>query len=70
MYIIAQILGAIIGAIIVYFAYLPHWQNTDDADAKLAVFATVPAIRHPLVKYRYRNDRDICFISWNFSDWR
>ena len=48
LYIVAQILGAIIGAVIVYFVYLPHWKNTDDADAKLGVFATAPAIRHPL----------------------
>lgn len=48
MYVLAQLIGAIIGAVIVYFAYLPHWAKTDDADAKLAVFATSPAIRHPL----------------------
>lgn len=48
MYIIAQILGAITGAIIVYLAYLPHWSQTKDPDAKLAVFATIPAIRLPL----------------------
>lgn len=48
MYIIAQILGAILGAIVVYLAYLPHWSQTKDQDAKLAVFATIPAIRHPL----------------------
>lgn len=47
-YILAQMLGAIIGAIIVYFHYLPHWQETEDPDTKLAVFATSPAIRHPL----------------------
>lgn len=48
MYVLAQLLGAMIGAVIVYFAYLPHWAKTDDADAKLGVFATSPAIHHPL----------------------
>ncbi|MEK3766297.1 MULTISPECIES: MIP/aquaporin family protein [unclassified Solibacillus] len=48
MYILAQLIGAIIGAVIVYLAYLPHWSKTEDADAKLSVFATIPAIRHPL----------------------
>ena len=48
MYILAQIIGAIIGAIVVYFNYLPHWKETEDQDAKLAVFATIPAIRHSL----------------------
>ncbi|MFC5590174.1 MIP/aquaporin family protein [Sporosarcina soli] len=47
-YIAAQIIGGIIGAVIVYFHYLPHWQETADPEAKLAVFATIPAIRHPL----------------------
>jgi len=47
-YMLAQILGAISGAIIVYFHYLPHWKETEDEAAKLSVFATIPAIRHPL----------------------
>lgn len=48
LYILAQMLGAIIGAVIIYFHYLPHWKETDDQDAKLSVFATIPAISHPL----------------------
>lgn len=48
MYILAQMVGAIIGAVIIYFHYLPHWSETEDEDAKLSVFATIPAIRHPL----------------------
>ncbi|HIN39556.1 MAG TPA: aquaporin family protein [Flavobacteriales bacterium] len=46
MYITAQMLGAFIGAIIVYFHYLPHWRETEDQEAKLAVFSTAPAIRN------------------------
>ena len=45
-YILAQMLGAIIGGVIVFFHYLPHWRVTDDADLKLAVFCNAPAIRH------------------------
>ena len=44
-YLAAQMLGAIIGACLVYVHYLPHWAKTDDAGAKLGVFATSPAIR-------------------------
>jgi len=44
-YITAQFLGAIIGATVVYFHFLPHWKVTEDKDAKLAAFATAPAIR-------------------------
>lgn len=45
-YILAQMLGAVLGAVLVYLAYLPHWKATDDAAGKLAVFSTGPAIRH------------------------
>ena len=45
-YILAQMIGAIAGAVIVFFHYLPHWRATDDANLKLAVFCTDPAIRH------------------------
>ena len=44
-YIIAQFLGAIVGAIIVYLAYLPHWGPTEDPGLKLGVFCTAPAYR-------------------------
>jgi glycerol uptake facilitator protein len=45
-YIIAQMLGAILGSVLVWLQYLPHWERTEDQGAKLAVFATAPAIRH------------------------
>jgi glycerol uptake facilitator protein len=41
-----QFLGAFIGAIIVWLAYLPHWEGTSDADLKLLVFSTEPAVRN------------------------
>lgn len=44
-YLTAQMIGAFIGATIVYFQYLPHWKATEDPAAKLAVFSTDPAIR-------------------------
>ncbi|MCD5325327.1 MULTISPECIES: MIP/aquaporin family protein [Pontibacillus] len=47
-YLTAQFLGAFLGAIIVFFHYLPHWKATEDKGAKLAVFSTDPAIRSPL----------------------
>ena len=45
-YIVAQMLGGIIGGIIVYLMYLPHWEVTENKDLKLAVFSTGPAIRN------------------------
>ena len=47
IYVAGQMLGAIVGAVLVYLAYMPHWQATDDQAAKLAVFCTGPAIRSP-----------------------
>jgi glycerol uptake facilitator protein len=43
-YIIAQFLGAFVGAVIVWLAYLPHWEETEDEGLKLGVFCTAPAI--------------------------
>ena len=40
-----QIAGAFCGAVATWLFYFPHWQGTDDAAAKLGVFATTPAIR-------------------------
>lgn len=47
MYVLAQVLGGIIGAVIVFLNYLPHWRRTEDKGAKLAVFSTGPAVRSP-----------------------
>jgi glycerol uptake facilitator protein len=45
-YIAAQMLGAFLGATIVWLAYLPHWPVTESQAGKLAVFCTAPAIRN------------------------
>nr|WP_282186014.1 MIP/aquaporin family protein [Ochrobactrum sp. Marseille-Q0166] len=45
-YIVAQMLGAFAGAVLVYLAYLPHWKPTEDKGLKLGVFCTGPAIRN------------------------
>ena len=47
-YVTAQLIGAFIGGVIVWLAYLPHWAATEDRGGKLAVFSTGPAIRRPL----------------------
>lgn len=45
-YILAQFAGAFTGSIVVWLHYLPHWKNTMDPSAKLAVFCNAPAIRN------------------------
>ncbi len=44
-YIVAQMLGAIVGAALVFFHYNAHFRATADQDAKLACFCTAPNIR-------------------------
>ncbi len=46
VYIAAQFIGAMIGALLVYFTYRSHFNATEDTDAKLACFCTGPAIRN------------------------
>ncbi len=45
LYISAQLLGAMFGSGLAWLAYKKHFDATDDADAKLAVFCTMPNIR-------------------------
>lgn len=45
-YILAQVLGAMLGATLVWLHYYPHWERTEDKGAKLGIFCTAPAIRH------------------------
>jgi glycerol uptake facilitator len=45
-YIIAQLLGGFVGAVLVWLTYLPHWRQTEDPELKLATFCTIPEIRN------------------------
>ena len=45
-YLIAQVLGGLVGAILVWLHFMPHWAETPDAGSKLACFSTGPAIRN------------------------
>ncbi len=47
-YVLAQLAGGLVGAGLVWLTYHPHWEATEDPDAKLACFSTAPAIRSPL----------------------
>ena len=47
-YIGGEMIGAFIGALIVFVHYLPHWAATEDPGLKLAVFSTGPAIRNTM----------------------
>ena len=45
VYLAGQFLGAMIGSFLAWLSYRQHFDQTTDADAKLAVFCTGPAIR-------------------------
>ena len=45
LYVASQILGAIVGAVLVWLTYYSHWGVTTDHNLKLLCFATQPAIR-------------------------
>ena len=45
-FIAVQMLGAIIGAILVWLVYFPHWSLTTDQGTKLAAFCNAPAVRN------------------------
>jgi glycerol uptake facilitator protein len=45
-FIAGQLLGGIVGAILVFLIYRDHYLVSTDPDAKLATFATSPAIRN------------------------
>ncbi|WP_205510577.1 MIP/aquaporin family protein [Longitalea arenae] len=46
MYILAQVLGAMLGAFLAWCIYKDHFNQTSDPDTVLAVFSTGPAIRN------------------------
>ncbi|HLR21609.1 MAG TPA: MIP/aquaporin family protein [Tissierellaceae bacterium] len=47
-YIIAQMLGAMVGATLVYLAFRDHFAATEDQGTKLGVFSTAPAIENTI----------------------
>jgi glycerol uptake facilitator protein len=48
VYILAQLLGAMIGATLVWIFYRGHWEATDDPAGKQACFCTAPAVPNVL----------------------
>jgi glycerol uptake facilitator protein len=45
-YIAAQMIGAMLGALLVWIAYKQHFDETEDGNTKLGVFCTAPAKRN------------------------
>jgi len=51
LYLVAQMLGACLGAFLVWWQYKSHFDGTDDPAGKLAVFCTGPQIRSPFLNF-------------------
>lgn len=45
-YWIGEMIGAMVGAFLVWLTYYLHWRDTEDPGLKLAVFSTGPAVRN------------------------
>ncbi len=45
-FILAQVIGSILGSVVVWMVYRDHFNTTEDPDAQLAVFSTGPAIKN------------------------
>lgn len=54
LYFLSQMLGAMVGAFLVWVAYYPHWKATYEATPKLLCFCTQPAIRN--LKWNFLNE--------------
>lgn len=50
-YLLAQMIGAMLGSFVAWLSYRQHFDITKDADAKLAVFCTSPAIPNPFYNF-------------------
>lgn len=50
-YIVAQLLGAMFGSLLVYFQFLPHWEKVNNPEVKLNIFVTSPAIKNNFTNF-------------------
>ena len=62
-YVIAQILGGIVGGILVYILFKDHFDATEDPGTKLGVFSTGPSIPIPAATSCRKPLRPSCWSS-------
>ncbi len=48
MFILAQLIGSVIGAVVVWLVYIDHFKTTNDPNTEMAAFCTAPAINNRL----------------------
>ena len=62
LYMLAQVLGGFAGAVFVYIFFKKHFDETEDADLKLVIFCTIPAIRKPAYNFMVEAMATFVFI--------
>jgi glycerol uptake facilitator protein len=69
-YLLAQVIGAMIGSFLVWVVYIDHFKTTTDAETQLAVFSTSPAIRNLLfnVLSEIVGTFVLVFVIFNFTN--
>ncbi|MCM4166891.1 putative glycerol uptake facilitator protein [Arenibacter antarcticus] len=50
-YVLAQFIGAMLGALMVWLVYIDHFNATENKELKRVVFCTAPAIRNPISNF-------------------
>ncbi len=50
-FILAQFIGAMIGALLVWLTHMDHFKATEDGDTKRGVFCTAPAIKNTPINF-------------------
>ena len=70
-YIVGEMIGAMLGAFLVFIHYYPHWAETEDPGLKLAVFSTGPAIRNTVFNFisEVIGTFVLVFVIFAFSGW-
>ena len=70
-YIAGEMIGAMIGAFLVFLHYYPHWAVTEDPGLKLAVFSTGPAIRNTVWNFLSEvvGTFVLVFVIFAFGNW-
>jgi len=70
-YIVGEMIGAMLGAFLVFIHYYPHWAETEDPGLKLAVFSTGPAIRNTVFNFisEVIGTFVLVFVIFAFAGW-
>jgi len=71
-YIVGEMIGAMLGAFLVFLHYYPHWAETEDQGLKLAVFSTGPAIRNTVWNFvsEVIGTFVLVFVIFAFGNWK